>query len=273
MLIGAIQRLRDGILSLTYPQECRICHQPVESWDDGIVCAPCWSNPRITRLFDGQPACGKCHLPLPPRQNVSPLEPSPTQIEAPESSSRTPSPATATGSDFCGQCASMPFTIARACGAYGGALEANVLFLKSRPYLCPRLRQLLLRAYVAGHPDLSSQLVMPVPLHPSRRQERGFNQAEVVASLIARQFHLPLDTTSLRRTQNTRQHRAGMDAFDRRHSLLGAFRVVASQSLQAASVLLVDDVFTTGSTICAATEALLEAGVARVQIFTLVRVT
>jgi ComF family protein len=273
MLMGAIQRLRDGVLSLTYPQECRICHQPVESWNDGIVCSACWNNPRITRLFDGQPACGKCQMPLPPRQNFSPIEPPPAQIEAPASSSRNLSPASASDRDFCGQCAAMPFTFARACGAYGGALEANVLFLKTRPHLCPRLRYLLLRTCAASQPYLSSQRVIPVPLHPSRREERGFNQAEVVARFIARQFHLPLDTASLRRTQNTRQHRAGMDNFDRRHSLRGAFQALASESLQAASVLLVDDVFTTGSTICAATEALLAAGVARVQVFTLVRVT
>jgi ComF family protein len=173
----------------------------------------------------------------------------------------------------CKQCAPMPFTFARACGAYAGALEAQVLFLKSQPHVCRRLGDLLRQTFAANQPYLSSDVVMPVPLHPARRLERGFNQAELLAKLIAGHFHLRLDGKSLERRQNTERHRAGLDAFDRLKSVKEAFQVVHRQSLQNASVLLLDDVFTTGSTICAAAKTLLEAGAARVQVLTLARVT
>lgn len=273
MFNGAIQTLRDGLLSLTYPQECRICSQPVESWNDGVVCAACWDNRQITKLFSNPHACLKCHMPL----ATGPYLPaSESARNHPESSQRNlppTAPMVEANQASCKQCAAMPFSFARACGAYAGALEANVLFLKSQPHVCRRLRQLLLQTFNANQPYLSSDVVMPVPLHPARRLERGFNQAELLARLVAGHFALRLDASGLQRSQNTERHRAGMDAFDRLKSLKGAFQVSPSKSLQNASVLLVDDLFTTGSTICAAARTLLEGGAARVQVLTLARVT
>jgi predicted amidophosphoribosyltransferase len=66
-------------------------------------------------------------------------------------------------------------------------------------------------------------------------------------------------------------HRAGFDLADRRRSVKGAFKVTRARAISGASVLLVDDVFTTGSTVAAATEALLEAGARRVSVFTIAR--
>jgi ComF family protein len=167
----------------------------------------------------------------------------------------------------------MPFTHARACGAYAGTLEANVLFLKSQPHVCRRLRDILRQTFAANLAYLSSDLVMPVPLHLRRRLERGFNQAELIAGVIAAHFDLRLDAATLVRSKNTERHRAGMDALDRKKSVEGAFRVIDADAIESASVLLVDDVFTTGSTICAAAKTLLAAGAAQVQILTLAKVT
>lgn len=273
MLTGALQTLRDGILSLTYPQECRICNQPVDSFNDGIVCSACWNNPLVTRLFDNQANCLKCQLPLAPRQSFPTPYKAQSPVQAAGDNPRPQAPAAETIQGFCRQCESMPFTFARACGAYAGALEANVLFLKSRPHICRRMREIFLHAFAANRSVLSSDVVIPVPLHARRRQERGFNQAELLAALIARHFDLRLDVESLQRTKPTERHRAGMDAFERRQSVRGAFQVAHPGALQNDSVLLLDDVFTTGSTICAATQTLLAAGVAQVQVLTLARVT
>jgi ComF family protein len=269
---GAIQTLRDGILSLTYPQECRICNQPVESWNDGIVCAACWDNRLVTKLFANLPGCLKCHLPMATRQSFPAPESAQNRFEPADPNLLPPTPFVEPLQASCRQCAPMPFTFARACGAYAGALEANVLFLKSQPHICGRLRQLLWQTFTANQSYLASDVVMPVPLHPARRLERGFNQAELLARLIAGHFHLRLDASGLERTQNTARHRAGMDAFDRQKSVKGAFQAAPAKSLQNASVLLVDDLFTTGSTICAAAQTLLEAGAAQVQVLTLARV-
>jgi ComF family protein len=169
-------------------------------------------------------------------------------------------------------CGTLPFTTARACGVYTGALEVSVLSLKVTPHICPRLRELIFRA-VSGHPPaLEAEVVIPVPLHRLRERQRGFNQAAIIARLISREFGLRLDDRSLVRTKATERHRAGMDAADRAQSVERAFDVVRPRLIQDALVLLVDDVYTTGSTICAATRALVEAGAREVTVITIARV-
>jgi ComF family protein len=264
----AIQTIRDGVLSLAYPQECRICNQPVQSWNYGVVCSVCWDNPAITRLFSSKAGCIKCHTPLPINQSSSFSDKSSNDPEPTEKNALT----LTTGESACGQCEHMPFTFARACGVYTGALEANVLFLKSQPHVCRRLREILLQTFAANAEYLSSDVVMPVPLHINRKLERGFNQAELLATIIASHFRLRLDRNTLKRRQNTERHRAGMDAFERRKSVKQAFQITKTKSLQNTSVLLIDDVFTTGSTLCAATQILLEAGATQVQILTIAKV-
>ncbi len=123
MLIRALSKTRDGLLSLAYPQQCRLCGNPVESWDDGVVCRECWEDPSITSLFLDRAACRKCGAPFE----------TPSDAPAHESSNER----------LCGGCAHLPFSFARACGAYAGALEASILFLKSEPHICPRLRRIL----------------------------------------------------------------------------------------------------------------------------------
>ena len=113
---------------------------------------------------------------------------------------------------------------------------------------------------------------MPVPLHRAREKQRGFNQAAIVAALISRNFNLRLDKHSLVRAKPTERHRAGMDATDRAKSVERAFKVTTPRLVDGASVLLVDDVMTTGSTISAATLNLLESGAARVAVLTIARV-
>jgi predicted amidophosphoribosyltransferase len=83
---------------------------------------------------------------------------------------------------------------------------------------------------------------------------------------------MALDERSLVRVRNTERHRAGLDAVDRARSVERAFEVSRPREVEGASVLLVDDLYTTGSTIGAAAVALLEAGAGRVSVFTLARV-
>ncbi len=273
MLSGAIQTIRDGFLSLAYPQECRICSQSVESWNDGVVCSVCWNDKSVTRLFIGEACCIKCNAPLPPLQSFPALAKPSDDLERSEKTELTRVARVTATERYCNQCEAMPFTFARACGAYTGALEANVLFLKSQPHLCRRLREILRQTFATNLKYLLSDVVIPVPLHDARKLERGFNQAELIARAIALHFNLRLDVGTLVRVKNTERHRAGMDALDRMKSVESAFQVTHAKAIQNASVLLIDDVFTTGSTICAAAKTLLETGAAQVQILTISKVT
>jgi len=170
-------------------------------------------------------------------------------------------------------CGALPFTAARACGSYSGALEASILFLKVNPHISPRLRALIQRTFAEHRDAIESEIVIPVPLHKLRERRRGFNQAAIIAELIAREFNLGYDDGSLVRALATDPHRAGMDATDRARSVERAFVVVRPRLIDGASVLLIDDVLTTGSTISAVTKSLIEAGARQVSVLTVARVT
>ena len=253
MLPRAIKVIRDGLLGLAYPEECRVCGGAVESWDDGVACAECWNNPALTTILSGV-VCHKCGASLAPAPHapVSPTQPTPPR--------------------FCGMCPAAPFSAARSCGIYSGALEATILSLKIAPHICPRLRAIICRTFSDHDRALLSDLVIPVPLHRLRESQRGFNQAVLIARVVALEFGLEIDIRSLKRTKPTDRHRAGMDANDRAQSVNGAFEVVRPRLIAGASVLLVDDLYTTGSTITAASTALIDAGAERVNVLTIARV-
>jgi ComF family protein len=250
MVAGVLRTIRDGLLSLAYPSDCHVCGAQVQSWDDGTVCESCWTDPAITSFFIDS-VCDKCGVPNPSRaQGAS------GDGEAEE---------------ICRMCRLWPFAAARACGTYDGALEASVLFLKSRPGVCPRLRRIICETYERHERVLAADALVPVPLHPHRLRDRGFNQAELIASYLRRKFGLPLERDALVRTRYTERHRAGMDAIDRSRSVDRAFAVKNAAAVQGRSVLLVDDLFTTGSTVSAASRALLAAGASQVTVLTIAR--
>jgi len=116
-----------------------------------------------------------------------------------------------------------------------------------------------------------STRVVPVPLHPKRLKTRGFNQASVIAETVSKALGLPLDEVSLVRVSSSEKYRAGLDVKGRRDTVAGAFKVTHPRLVEDEDILLVDDVFTTGATVSACAEALLEAGAKSVFVFTLAR--
>lgn len=253
MLQHAMRTLRDGLLGLAYPQECRVCGGAVESWDDGVACATCWTDPDVTKLIHIS-VCAKCGA----------------RMSGSFAGARASHPEA--GFRFCGRCAELPFTAARACGVYSGALEASVLFLKVNPHVCSRLQTLIGNTFFEHRQALACDVVLPVALHPLREKQRGFNQAAIIARAVSSKFNLKLDEHSLVRTKPTERHRAGLDATDRARSVDRAFAVARVESIAGKRVLLVDDVYTTGSTMCAAARSLLEAGAVEIKVLTVARV-
>ena len=182
----------------------------------------------------------------------------------------TRSPAAAAEAVRCRRCEGEGFTAARACGPYEGALRAAVLSLKREPHVGRRVAGLLSAAR-ARPPLDAAEVVVPVPLHPSRERERGFNQAALLARSLAKGSGLGLDECSLVRVGQAARHRAGMDRRARRETVEGVFRVARPRLVEGRRVLLVDDVFTTGATASACAAALRGAGASEVYVLTLAR--
>ena len=102
---------------------------------------------------------------------------------------------------------------------------------------------------------------LPVPLHPARMRERGFNQSEILCGVLRGRYGLACRGDILARTRST-EPQAALGAKERWTNLEGAFRINHSDALADKSVLIVDDLFTTGATAEAAGRALQEAGAA-----------
>ena len=245
-LTNTLDRLFDAALALVYPQGCAACcGVSVERRADWPACAACWTS---TRLFEGdETLCWKCGAPA---GGEVPDEVRPTVR--------------------CRRCDSEEFDAARACGIYEGALRAAVLGMKREPFVPPRLARMLCEAARRAPLD-SARLVVPVPLHPARERERGFNQATLLATSIAESLGLRLDTLSLERVAHSERHRAGMDARARRESVEDAFAVKRPRLVRGERVLLLDDVFTTGATASACAAALKAAGALEVYVLTAAR--
>jgi len=235
----------DAALALIYPQACVVCANSVESHRDGVCCAQCWAATPLFHAQDG--LCWKCGA-----------------------LARAPVAAHERERIRCGHCEDDAFTVARACGAYEGALRASIIELKRRPDAAPRLvRQM--HQVQQREPLSAAEIIIPVPLHPVRERERGFNQALILAWEMARLCGLPLDEHSLVRRSETHMHRAGMDRKSRRKSVAGAFAVRHADLIAGKRVLLIDDVFTTGATASACATALKDSGAISVFILTIAR--
>ncbi len=176
----------------------------------------------------------------------------------------------------CSACRDHPpaFDAARSAAHFRDPVRGLLLDFKyhGATWLCDDLTDLL-EACVANHfTARETELVCPVPLHPRRKRERGYNQAELLAKSLARRLEVPCFSDALRRVRYTGTQ-TKLDAAQRRSNAAGAFAVspLIAPWLSDRSVLLVDDVMTTGATVSDAARALRQAGVRRVQVVTVAR--
>ncbi len=222
------------LLDLLFPPRCVVCRSV-----GAVLCAGCLSAIKLPR----HPLCPRCGRTL---------------------------PAGTMPSDACVFCTQghAPIALAsvRAAAAYEGNVRLAILALKFRGQrrIAEPLGDLL--ADVARRQLPAVQLAIPVPLHEARRRQRGYNQAELLASRCAARLGVPCDTGILHRRRSTLPQ-VGLPALQRRANVAGAFEIVSTaraSSVAGKRVLLVDDVATTGSTLDAAATALLRAGPAAI---------
>jgi ComF family protein len=234
--------VQNSLLSLIYPQECRVCARQVESLDDGAACGACWNK---VRIFDGsEMLCDKCGAFFGDEAAPSPV--------------------------FCHKCDEHHYDKAIAVGVYETALAAAIIELKATPNLPARIKSVIKHAL--PRVDLAStEVIIPIPLSKLRKIERGFNQAEIVAAEIGRASRIRVDYSSLGRKVHTPIHRVGMDQKARELTVKNAFEVLRPKLVSGKNILLVDDVFTSGATSSYCAKVLKKNGSGKVNVFTLAR--
>ena len=244
--MGHVPRLaRDafnGILDLVFPAACWACNQLL---DNGHIsfCADC----KTALLVDPLLSCPRC---------AGTVGPFTAQL------------------DGCHQCRFEEFKFASAArlGPYEGLLRELILRMKklSGEMLAEKVGSLWAEARAEKLRQMQPNLIIPVPLHWWRRMRRGYNQSEALARPLARTLGLPLVRHWLRRIRPTPSQVQQTPA-ERRKNIHKAFWARLSGEYNKQTVLLVDDVMTTGSTANDAARALLAAGAGRVVVAVLAR--
>jgi ComF family protein len=237
-----LAKIYDSLLTLAYPQACQICQNSVENSSDGVVCDECWKK---TLVFSGaETLCHKCG---------AFLQPKPSDFQT-----------------FCHRCDAHFYDVASAVGIYESALSASILHLKREPFVAKRLQKLFVsRFQESGFQDATK--IVPVPLSKKRLLERGFNQAAVLAEILFKRTGIELDEQSLTRKTHTPMHRVGMDDKARETSVKNAFEAKRAKLIEGETILLIDDVLTSGSTVSSCAEVLKDKGARRVYALTLAR--
>ena len=237
-----LRTLIDPILAAVYPQICHVCRGCVDRHSDGVACADCWST---THMFGNDDTlCNKCGAL--------------TKDGLLNSSSR------------CGKCEDGRYDSALAFGVYEKALAATVIRLKKEPYLPLRVREMIC-SRTEKFSCANNTVIVPVPLSKKRLFERGHNQAEVIGRVISEHAQLPFIGNALQRTDRSPMHRIGMDKKAREATVKNSFIASAPRLVNGKDVLLVDDVFTSGSTASFCADTLKKNGAASVTVITLAR--
>jgi ComF family protein len=132
------------------------------------------------------------------------------------------------------------------------------------------LGKLMMQKYLYDDRLGGEDIIIPVPLHKARMRERGFNQAELLAKYLFRYVSIPVATGVLFRIRNT-QPLYDMTIEQRQKNLRGAFRVKDEPRIKNKTVLVIDDIFTTGSTSYEVARTLKKAGAMKVHVLTVCR--
>ncbi len=247
-VVEALKGTASSLLDVIYPPRCIVCR----AWTTGeCLCDKC----RVKVIPVPEPWCRYCGGP------------------------------THRDGEPCLHCSGErlpPFIWSTAAGLYQGPLRDAVHALKyhRRTQLAVPLAHLMLLAI--DHPEckllecdavdglVPFDMVVPAPLHPARLRQRGFNQADLLAREVARVLGPQLRTDVLRRVKSTSTQTA-LDRKERAENVVGVFSTCKPEAVAGKSILLIDDVLTTGATVRDAARSLQNSGARRIAVLVVAR--
>ena len=225
-----------------YPPYCAIC-QKVLSLDETHICYSC--EKKITPIQ--APCCRRCSHPL---------------------------PAYGPSTVLCQSCRSNRPYFDRGFSLISYDDQSKEIFhqakFQKKPWLFDAFR-VNVKKFSQDESIASYDMIIPVPLDSRREHDREFNQADLIAHMLIRQMGLKIPVKKLLKKNKITKPQSQLHRLERLHNLKNAFSVRNSKSIQNKSVLLVDDIITTGSTLNECAKLLKEHGAARVDFFTLAR--
>ena len=221
-------------LNFFFPSRCPVCNKRSDNHSHNPLCGRCWSA--IIR-YEG-PACSICGLPT-----VSPY----TRI--------------------CGTCLDNkpPFDKIRYFGIYEGPLKESIHLLKFQGV---KRLSIPLAGLISSLVSDKYDAIIPVPLHTSKLREREFNQTALIGHHLSKALSTPLIMNALCKNRETKLQ-TDVSGKERRDNLRGAFS--ASGEIGGISILLVDDVITTGATVTECSRVLKKAGALKIDVVALAR--
>lgn len=232
-----------SLMGLLFPPCCLACGQPAEQDSPIMFCRSCRSE---VKLLNG-PLCDCCGRPF----------------------------HEATGSNrLCDLCLTghYHFNVARALLYYKPPITTIISRFKYHGQTTSLKSFRAIQQLLPGLTELNQpDLIIPVPLHPERLRKRGFNQALLLARALYPEHRRLIDFKVLERHRYT-EPQTGLSGKIRRQNLKKAFRVKDEEVVKGKRVLLIDDVFTTGTTVNECAKVLKRAGAKEVQVLTMARV-
>lgn len=229
-----------SLLNLVYPLRCASCKKHMDPLDDRGVCGCCLEEIKK----NPKPYCESCGRSLPDQETT------------------------------CWECkkVSFAFTQAHSACLYEGALKELIHQFKynNRIALAKTLAPLL-SDFIKENGDIIDGIdtITFVPLAPDRSRKRGYNQSQILAYNISREYAIP-HAELLKKTRSTKPQNA-LSRNERLVNLEGAFRSRKGRDLEEKRILLVDDVMTTGATLNECSKVLLDGGAKEVRCLTLAR--
>ncbi len=239
----------EWLVDWLYPPRCRACGGDIAGRDSEYFCGSCWAAIRLV-LHPLCPVCGRPFL-------------------------------DAAGEDHtCGACLSRPPRFVSACAwacyprddTVEHPLRQVVQRFKygRKVSLGKPLGRLMARGCQEFLSQCGADLIVPVPLHPKRLRWRGFNQSLLLARQVSRAYGLPVDPFTLVRAKET-VAQTQLSEEERRKNVREAFALRAGGALKQKTILLIDDVYTSGATLNECSRVLIRGGVRKVHVLTLAR--